>query len=322
MITNTVPLERRLDTDLTTLGLLEYPNADGLPVIVLHGIRDLAWGMAPIAERLATRYHVYSLDLRGHGDSDHPGNYSIIAMAADLLAAMDALFVTSAHVVGHSLGARVACMAAAAHPERFESLTMLEGLAPPPQPIAPFASTLHANVERLRKLRQRHSVIPDVADAARRLARAHPRLDRARCDALAARAVRPHPDGGVMWRWAPDIEALWTTSTQEEFESAWGCVEAPVLQVEGELAGEYWGRLTSHSGRSVHAVSPQERARREHAFKHATAILLQGVGHMVHYDAPEKVAELTLDFLATCEQSALPPILPAATKDVSETVDG
>jgi pimeloyl-ACP methyl ester carboxylesterase len=122
------------------------PAAPGSDVIVLaHGFatsraenwRRLSWYGA--FERKG--YRVLALDLRGHGESDKPhdaGAYAREAMAADILAMMDHAGVGHATLMGYSLGAQLAALAALAAPSRFDNL-ILGGvggrlLAPPPAP--------------------------------------------------------------------------------------------------------------------------------------------------------------------------------------------
>src|SRR5512144_1705876 len=69
-------------------------NADGTPILLAHptGFHGRVW--APVAERLVAAGHrVWSLDFRGHGDSDAPavngGDYSWDGFASDALAVID-----------------------------------------------------------------------------------------------------------------------------------------------------------------------------------------------------------------------------------------
>ena len=56
-----------------------------LGMILLHGIRDHAAALDEVARGFRGRFHVVSLDLRGHGHSAHTGAYSFALMVADLL---------------------------------------------------------------------------------------------------------------------------------------------------------------------------------------------------------------------------------------------
>lgn len=97
----------------------------GEDLVLIHGLgANLAFWYMGIARLLARHYHVITYDLRGHGKSSMPASgYTLPDMADDLQALLDHLGVKTAHVVGHSFGARVALYYTTAHPERVSSLT-------------------------------------------------------------------------------------------------------------------------------------------------------------------------------------------------------
>jgi pimeloyl-ACP methyl ester carboxylesterase len=113
-------------------------------VVLLHGFssnRNENWrrvGWLGAFER--RRVRAIAFDLPGHGESDKPHDpaaYRIDVLTADVVAALDALEVPSATLMGYSMGARLALAAALARPERFDRL-ILGGVgakmfdAPPP----------------------------------------------------------------------------------------------------------------------------------------------------------------------------------------------
>jgi pimeloyl-ACP methyl ester carboxylesterase len=74
---------------------------------------------------LDQKYRVYTLDQRGHGDSDRPvGGYAMEQFAADVIAFMDAKNIKQATIVGHSMGSFVAQHVAAQAPERVKRLVL------------------------------------------------------------------------------------------------------------------------------------------------------------------------------------------------------
>ncbi|MFC3678015.1 alpha/beta fold hydrolase [Ferrovibrio xuzhouensis] len=89
-------------------------GGSGVPIILVPGITSpaITWGF--IAERLAERYDVYVLDVRGRGLSQaDPGlGYSLDACANDVTGFVRALGIDDYHLVGHSMGARIAIRAA------------------------------------------------------------------------------------------------------------------------------------------------------------------------------------------------------------------
>ena len=87
------------------------------PVVMLHGMRDVALSLLPIAEAIAETHPVFLMDLRGHGDSDKPGGYAMVQLVYDLHVVMSELVGTSAVLFGHSLGGHVVCRFAALFPD-------------------------------------------------------------------------------------------------------------------------------------------------------------------------------------------------------------
>lgn len=101
---------------------------EGEDLILIHGLgANLAFWYPGIAGVLSRHYRVIIYDLRGHGKSSMPNSgYRVADMMADLQALLAHLEVASAHIVGHSFGARVACQYAIAHPSQVKSLTIAD----------------------------------------------------------------------------------------------------------------------------------------------------------------------------------------------------
>jgi pimeloyl-ACP methyl ester carboxylesterase len=106
-------------------GWLQYALAgDGVPVVFIHGF-GLDFGMwDPQWPPFSARYRAIRYDLRGYGGSSLPdGPY---AHVDDLLALIDHLDARPVHLVGLSLGGRVALRLAAQEPEAVRSLTLAD----------------------------------------------------------------------------------------------------------------------------------------------------------------------------------------------------
>jgi lipase len=95
-----------------------------LPALVcLHGVTSYGGRFAPLAGRLADRYHVVAPDLLGHGRSDWEPPWDV---GAHLGAVLDAVPDGPAVWVGHSFGGRLAAELAARDPHRVERLVLLD----------------------------------------------------------------------------------------------------------------------------------------------------------------------------------------------------
>ena len=101
---------------------------EGEDLVLIHGLgANLAFWYPGIAGVLSRHYRVIIYDLRGHGNSSMPDSgYTVADMTADLKALLAHLEVVSAHIVGHSFGARIACQYAIAYPKQVNSLTIAD----------------------------------------------------------------------------------------------------------------------------------------------------------------------------------------------------
>src|SRR6478735_6060122 len=117
-----------------TLGYREWGRADGPVAVLLHGLGSDADDWSLVAPGLQ-RFRVIALDARGHGESDWAASYELSDLRDDVLEAMDALGVLAAAMIAHSMGAVVAYLLSATHPDRVRAL-VLEDM-PPPLPADP-----------------------------------------------------------------------------------------------------------------------------------------------------------------------------------------
>ena len=101
-------------------------SGEGEPLLILHGLfgSQANWGWH--ARHLAQRFAVYGLDLRNHGASPHDEHMSYPAMAGDVGEWLDARGMESCHLLGHSMGGKVAMQLAFAEPERVGKLVVAD----------------------------------------------------------------------------------------------------------------------------------------------------------------------------------------------------
>ena len=110
-------------------------EGEGKPVLLIHGFASSAqvnWRSTSWTRTLiAAGYQPITFDNRGHGASGKlydPRAYSAPIMAEDGRRLLDHLKIDKAHIIGYSMGARIAAFLAIAHPDRIRSL-VLAGLA-------------------------------------------------------------------------------------------------------------------------------------------------------------------------------------------------
>lgn len=109
-------------------GVRTYYEAvgSGDPLVLMHGGLCTIETFGGLTPRLAEAYRVYLPERRGHGrtpDVDGPITYDL--MAGDAIAFLDAVDVSSAHLVGWSDGAAVALLVALRRPDLVRSLVLI-----------------------------------------------------------------------------------------------------------------------------------------------------------------------------------------------------
>src|SRR5574340_345942 len=108
------------------------------PVLLIHGAGGTHLNWPPQVRRLVEQ-RILAIDLTGHGKSGGVGRQLIADYAADVVALMDELKMTSAVAVGHSLGSGICLELALEHRTRILGLALL---GPSPQ--------LHVSPDLLR----------------------------------------------------------------------------------------------------------------------------------------------------------------------------
>src|SRR5271154_4347628 len=117
---------------VVALAATEY--GDGEPVAILHGLFGAGRNWATIAQRLSTRHRVIALDLRNHGASPWADAMDYPAMAEDVRTAMLARGHRRYALIGHSMGGKVAMVAALTNPDAIERLVVVD-IAPVAYPV-------------------------------------------------------------------------------------------------------------------------------------------------------------------------------------------
>jgi 3-oxoadipate enol-lactonase len=242
---------------------------EGPPLALVPGTFSDRRVWARLLSRLSGRFRCLLLDPRGTGETPDPGTrFSPDDLVDDLLAALDAAGMRRAHLLGHSLGAVVALLAAARHPARAHRLVTI---GPPLHVDARIAAVLD-HWEALAA-----SDLPDEAVARGLVLPAFGReaFERLVPAVLADMARRPLARDTVRRYVACD--------RAQDLRPAAGRVDAPLLVVAGAedaLTGP------AHA-RALAAAVPGARVE-----------LIEGSGHTPQVERPAELARLALGFLA------------------------
>ena len=110
--------------DVGDASLSYYVTGEGRPVTLLHGFTQSGRSWRELISKLPAGYRWIIPDLRGHGETQiwKGAECSMDACTADLVKLWDALGVERSHLVGYSMGGRLALHVAARRPDRVLSV--------------------------------------------------------------------------------------------------------------------------------------------------------------------------------------------------------
>jgi lipase len=132
-------------------------GGSGPDLLLLHANGFLGWVYRKMIASLVDHYQVWTLDLRGQGDSEQPqldeNHWS--NMARDVEEIIEHYGFRDFYGVGHSGGAALLALYAATHPQRVKRLALLEPVTMPHEPafFARLSADNHPFVERARRRR-------------------------------------------------------------------------------------------------------------------------------------------------------------------------
>lgn len=273
------------------------------PALLLHGTGFVAEVWDEVAHELASRYTVYALDRRGHGDSHKPAlsRYHFLDFAEDVCRVVEALELSDIFGIGHSAGATDLLLAAKLLPRRFQRLFVMEPTVMDPRAIRTDGARLsEASTGAVQSLLRRQAEF-DSADAAFQRYRAAPAFAKWSEPALRAyirHGFAPLADGRVRLRCAPEIESAITLPICEAMEQiyagdergnpfAWlSEIDCPVCVATAEQSWPIYKVMASRAVALIPEVS-------EWTF--------DGVGHCVGQEAPKLLLEALAAFEARAD---------------------
>jgi pimeloyl-ACP methyl ester carboxylesterase len=249
------PLKRNVEARLAYTDV-----GTGTPVVLLHGLTcNAAYWLRVVP--LLGGLRAIALDFGGHGLSEHRDSYGYAGYERDLLWLLDEVGLDSIAVAGHSLGGYVALLAAS-RTDRIASVLAIDVKCDWTDADADLA-------DRSRDASQR--IEPERDALVDRLARSVPvALEQTELDELADRSLEPI-EGGWRFRWDRRVLATEPADPFAFLEN----VDCPVQVMAGAASD---------------VMPPRSAGRFAAAIQGATLELIDGVGHHVELEAPDRVA--------------------------------
>ncbi len=252
---------------------LHYQSyGEGYPLIILHGLFGSLTNWQSMSRELGELYKVFAVDQRNHGDSPHSDIFNYQVMVEDLKTFMQSHDLSSAYLLGHSMGGKAAMQFAATYPEKVDKLIVVDIVpkAYNPQHDEIFEALCSLDLQTFSSRKE---------------------IDAALAQKISNRAVRQfllknvaRDDSGT-FKWKMNLDAIYKNydhiskglETNRTFEK-------PTLFIKGEQS-DY--------------IQEEDTAIIKELFPHATIVTIDRVGHWVHAEAPAKFGRVVTDFLGT-----------------------
>ena len=246
-----------------TLEVAESGDPDGKPVIFLHGFTDSRHSFDYVVPNLPTGIRAMVITQRGHGNSDKPQfGYTPDDFAADLQAFMAARNLTSAIIVGHSMGSIIAEVFALKFPGKVSGLVLLGTI--PNIHSNPGLKEFGAQVALLKDPVD-HAFASDFQNSTISIAIPQTYLDTVINESLKVPSL--------VWKSA--LRGLLNTDLSDKLKQ----IKSPVLIVFGEKD-------------NLSSVAEQQKL--QASIAGSRLIIYKGLGHAFHWEDPvQTAADLT-----------------------------
>lgn len=283
-----------VDSSGVSVTAYQWGSDSDQPLLLSHGGFDFARTMDVFAPMLAAEgWKVVAWDHRGHGNSEHAALYSWDADIRDGIAVLDSVTAEAVPVIGHSKGGAIALSMANIRPDRVSALVNLDGM--PSNRTVPdisdrerkrlMTSELSNRMDFRRTAHESLRKPGTLEELAARRKKMNPRLSDEWLRYLVTVGATESEDG---WRW--NLDPSMRFGGFGPFRPEWSLARMPgigvpllaFLGIEQEAMG--WG---THPEDIEPWLPPG-----------ATLVPLKGVGHFVHIEQPDVIANLILEFLS------------------------
>ena len=257
----------------------------GYPVLFLHGADQSAVTWDLVAIQLRKDFHCIALDMRNHGQSDHPPLIGTFfdseTLAKDVQEVVRGIGLKDYCLVGMSLGGMVSLAFAATKPEGLKALAVVDALpSPGPARAQPGAPPLPPPAAQVRGQAEFDSLEQAIDLAAKQ----NPGRPRVHLEFSLANSLMQREDGKWVWK-KPRLASRRVPPTPEEMEfyrkkreALWGemgKIACPTLLVLGGRSPA----TTPEGGKRLAAVIPDCRV-----------VIIPDAGHTVQGDQPKALA--------------------------------
>ena len=250
---------------------LNYKSfGQGQPIVILHGLFGTLDNWQTIAKKLAEQYMVFIIDLRNHGKSPHDPEMNYSIMAEDIQHFLESQWIYESHIIGHSMGGKVAMEFAHQYPEMVEKLVVVD-IAPKAYPPG------HQRIfEALFKIDLKEITNRKEADN-----QLQPRIEEFSVRQFLLKNLTREKDGN--YRWKMNLPVIFK--------------HYPEILASVELEEPFAGDTLFVRGGQSNYITDEDYPLIEAQFPNAVIETIPESGHWVHAEAPATFLQILEGFL-------------------------
>jgi pimeloyl-ACP methyl ester carboxylesterase len=281
------PVSHYYYSDRLKLQFWDWGQNNLPPLLLVHGGLDHARNWDWVARSLRKHFHVYAMDLRGHGNSAWaPGAiYTIAEYVLDIATLVDVLTGGGpVHLIGHSLGGILTLLYSGLYPDRVRKAIAIEGLGLPANHRIhkPAPERMRHWISSVRNVEHREPrTYPNLEAAAARMKEANPRLSEEVARHLTLHGTNWNADGSLSWKFDNYVRCFAPYAHIEDQRAIYADIACPVLLV--------WGRESW--------MPDPDTEDRAALIRHRQVLKVDGAGHWVHHDRLDRFLEASERFL-------------------------
>ncbi|MFT5851773.1 MAG: esterase [Colwellia sp.] len=244
----------------------------GKHIVLIHGLFGSLENLNMVAKSLSQDYCVTSIDVRNHGNSFHQQGMDYQELAQDIINLLDGLSIEHCHILGHSMGGKIAMKIALSFPERLNKLIVAD--------IAPVKYPAH------------HLTIIEGLQAID-LTQVHKRKD---ADDQLAKYVTDNSVRSFLLR-----NVALNKQKQFQFKCNLNYIAQGYEQIMQSLSGQtdqqFNGDTLFIKGANSDYILPEHQSAIALLFPKAKAKIIQGAGHWLHAEKTVAFNKIVQGFL-------------------------
>lgn len=254
--------------------LLNYQQlGQGKHVVLIHGLFGSLENLNMVAKSLSQYYCVTSIDVRNHGNSFHQIGMDYQDLAQDVITLLDYLSIESCHILGHSMGGKIAMQIALSNSSRVKKLIVAD-IAPVEYPAHHLRIIKGLQSIKLDQIKKRKDADEQLANYVENI--------------------------GVRQFLLRNLYV--NKQDQFEFKCNLSNIEQGYQQIM--KSGEYQKKQTFSGdtlfikGGNSDYILPEHQTIIGTLFPKAKAKIIQGAGHWLHAEKTVAFNKIVIDFLA------------------------